>query len=242
MSMPASSPSVSPAPLSLSQIEARFRNRIWRGDALGASDDPVISSGFQGLDKELPGGGWPTRNLTELLLPAEGLGEIRLLSQALKQITRSERNILLVAPPYIPYMHAWEHLGIDSRCIVIVRVSKPAERLWTLEQGIRSAAFGTVIGWLPEANQQTMRKLQILSRAAASLVFLFRPARAQFEPSAAPLRILLSSVREHSHTLSLYLLKRRGAPFVLPIRITLPQAAVFSGSAELKPALIHSYC
>jgi protein ImuA len=209
---------------------------------LGASDDPAISSGFQGLDKELPGGGWPTRNLTELLLPAEGLGEIRLLSPTLEEITRSERNILLVAPPYIPYMHAWEHLGIDSRHIVMVRVCKPAERLWTLEQGIRSAAFGTIISWLPEASQQTMRKLQILSRTAASLVFLFRSARAQFEPSPAPLRILLTSVRGQSHTLSLYLLKRRGAPFVLPIRITLPQAAVFSGPAESKPALVHSHC
>ncbi|MCC2681755.1 MAG: hypothetical protein K0S36_1319 [Nitrosospira multiformis] len=240
--MPASPPSGCSAPLSLSQIEARFRNRIWRGDALGASDDPVISSGFQELDKELPGGGWPTRNLTELLLPAEGLGEIRLLSYALEEITRSERNILLIAPPYIPYMHAWAHLGIDGRHIVMVRVCKPAERLWTLEQGIRSAAFGTIIGWLPEAGQQATRKLQILSRTAASLVFLFRPARAQFEPSAAPLRILLSPVRGHSHTLSLYLLKRRGAPFVLPIRITLPQAAIFSGSTELKTALVHSYC
>ena len=240
--MPASPPSVSPAPLSLSQIEARFKSRIWRGNALGASDDPAISSGFQGLDKELPGGGWPTRNLTELLLPAEGLGEIRLLSPTLEEITRSERNILLVAPPYIPYMHAWEHLGIDSRHIVMVRVCKPAERLWTLEQGIRSAAFGTIISWLPEASQQTMRKLQILSRTAASLVFLFRSARAQFEPSAAPLRVLLNPVRGHSHTLSLYLLKRRGAPFVLPIRITLPQAAVFSGPAESKPALVHSHC
>ena len=38
--------------------------------------EPVLSSGFDELDRELPGGGWPTRNLTELLLPAEGLGEI----------------------------------------------------------------------------------------------------------------------------------------------------------------------
>ncbi|MBN9132597.1 MAG: translesion DNA synthesis-associated protein ImuA [Nitrosospira multiformis] len=235
--MPASPPSMPPAPLSLSQIEARFKSRIWRGNAWGASDDPVISSGFQELDKELPGGGWPTRNLMELLLSAEGLGEIRLLSRALGEITRSERNILLVAPPYIPYMHAWEHQGIDSHRVVLVRACKPAERLWALEQGIRSAAFGAIIGWLPEASQQATRKLQILSRTAAGLVFLFRPARAQFESSAAPLRILLNPVRGHSHTLSLYLLKRRGAPFVLPVRIPPPQAAIFSRPAELKPVL-----
>ena len=181
------------SPPSLLQIEARFKNRIWRGDALGSSIDPVISSGFDKLDKELPGGGWPTRSLTEILLPAEGVGEIRLLSQPLEQTTRNGRNILLVSPPYIPYMHAWEHLDIDSRRIVIVRVYKPAERLWVLEQGIKSAAFGTVIGWLPEVSQQTTRRLQIIARTVPSLIFLFRPISAQFEPSAAPLRILLCS-------------------------------------------------
>ncbi len=217
------------SPPSLLQIEARFKNRIWRGDALGSSTDPVISSGFDKLDKELPGGGWPTRSLTELLLPAEGVGEIRLLSQPLEQTTRNGRNILLVSPPYIPYMHAWEHLDIDSRRIVIVRVYKPAERLWVLEQGIKSAAFGTVIGWLPEVSQQTTRRLQIIARTAASLIFLFRPVSAQFEPSAAPLRILLGSGRRH--TLSLYLLKRRGTPVALPIRISLPWTRRFSSLA-----------
>jgi protein ImuA len=228
MPMPASPPL---APLSLLQIEARFRGRIWRGDALGFSNEPVLSSGFAELDRELPGGGWPTRNLTELLLPVEGLGEISLLSPPLAETTHNGRNILLVGPPFLPYMHAWENLNIDSRRILIARVYKPAERLWVLEQGIRSAAFGVVIGWLPEVSQQTTRKLQILTRSAAGLVFLLRPANAQSEPSAAPLRLLLGSTRRH--TLSLYLLKRRGAPTALPIRVALtsfPWSRLFPGS------------
>src|SRR5687768_7637760 len=156
--MPASASSTPP---SLPHIEARFRDKIWRGDALGFSADPVVPSGFSELDRELPGGGWPVRNLTELLLPAGGVGEIRLLSQALGQITRSGKNILLVAPPHVPYMHAWESLGIDSRRVMIIRAYKPGERLWALEQAIRSTAFGVVIGWLPEVGQQMTRRLQI---------------------------------------------------------------------------------
>jgi protein ImuA len=233
MPMPASPPL---APLSLLQIEARFRGRIWRGDALGFSNEPVLSSGFAELDRELPGGGWPTRNLTELLLPVEGLGEISLLSPPLAKTTHNGRNILLVGPPFLPYMHAWENLNIDSRRIVIARVYKPAERLWVLEQSIRSAAFGVVIGWLPEVSQQTTRKLQILARSAAGLVFLLRPARAQSEPSAAPLRLLLGSARRH--TLSLYLLKRRGAPAASPVRIALipfPWSRHFPGSTIPEP-------
>ncbi len=234
MSTLASSPA---APLSLLQIEARFKNRIWRGDASVSSTDPVVSSGFNELDNALPGGGWPVHSLTELLLPAEGLGEIRLLGQSLGQITGNGRNILLVSPPYIPYMDAWENLHIDSRRIVIARVYKPAERLWVLEQGIKSAAFGAVIGWLPDSSLQTTRRLQVIARTVTSLIFLFRPLSAQFESSAAPLRILLGSVAQH--TLSVRLLKRRGVPSVLPIYIVLPQIKPFLGSAVSRPVLTH---
>lgn len=222
--------------LSLSQIETRFRDSIWRGDASGSSPGQIVSSGFDELDKALPGGGWPTHSLTELLLPAEGLGEIRLLSQSLKHITQGGRNILLVGPPHIPYMHAWENLAIDSRRILMAKVHKTAERLWAIEQGIKSAAFGAVICWLPATNPQAMRKLQIIARAAASLVFLFRPASAQFEPSAAPLRILLGPARRQ--TLSVRLLKRRGTPIDLPLCITLPQTSPLF-SPITSPTLTH---
>src|SRR4051794_18367800 len=218
-------------PLSLAQVEARFKGRIWRGDALGSAADPVVSSGFHELDEALPGRGWPTRNLTELLLAAEGLGEISLLGPSLGQIACNERNILLVGTPYVPYMYAWENLGIDSRRIVMARVHKPAERLWALEQGIRSAAFGAVIGWLSQASQQMTRRLQILARAAPSLVFLFRPESAQFEPSAAPLRVVLAPAWPHA--LSVRVLKRRGVPAASPLHITLPQARPFSTSGEV---------
>jgi protein ImuA len=117
----------------------------------------------------------------------------------------------------------------------MISVDKPAERLWVLEQGIKSAAFGAVIGWLPDISQQMTRRLQIIARTAASLIFLFRPVSAQFEPSAASLRILLGPVRQPM--LSLRLLKRRGTPVDLPIYITLPQTRRFSSSPAPIPAL-----
>ncbi len=232
------SPSSPLAPLSLLQIETQFRDRIWRGDVSGSAPDQVIPTGFNELDKALPGGGWSPHSLTELLLPAEGLGEIRLLSPSLEQITRNGRHILLVSPPHIPYMHAWENLNIDSRRIVMVRTYKFAERLWVLEQGIKSAAFGAVIGWLPEANPQAMRRLQLIARAAASLVFLFRPVSAQLQPSSAPLRIVLGPARRHA--LSVRLLKRRGIPIDLPLYITLPQTRPFSSLTASIPTLAHA--
>jgi protein ImuA len=106
-----------------------------------------------------------------------------------------------------------------------VKAHTPAERLWAIEQGVKSAAFGAILGWFSGMSHQATRKLQILVRAVATLVFLFRPASARLEPSAAPLRILLDPVRgKHglSHILCLHLLKRRGMPAGLPIYLTLP--------------------
>jgi protein ImuA len=142
----------------------------------------------------------------------------------LQQVTQAGRHVLLVSPPYTPYMPAWENLGIDRRRIVIVKAHALAERLWTFEQGIKSAAFGAILGWLSGISQQAARKLQILARSAATLAFLFRPASARLEPSAAPLRILLDPIRRHalSRTLRLHLLKRRGMPAGLSIYLTLP--------------------
>jgi protein ImuA len=124
----------------------------------------------------------------------------------------------------MPYMLAWENLGIDSQHIVMVRAHTPAERLWVLEQGIKSAAFGAIVGWLSGISHQATRKLQVIARTVATLAFLFRPASARLEPSAAPLRILLDPASRDalSHTLCLHLLKRRGMPAGLPIYLTLP--------------------
>ena len=60
--------------------------RLWRGSDLERRLDAVLSSGHRVLDKELPGGGWPSRALTELLAPQPAILEWRLLGPALQQI------------------------------------------------------------------------------------------------------------------------------------------------------------
>jgi protein ImuA len=43
---------------------------VWRGDELGAAESPCVGSGWDALDAALPGGGWPTAALTEVLSPS----------------------------------------------------------------------------------------------------------------------------------------------------------------------------
>ena len=82
---------------------------VWRADQLAPAvgADAVRPTGHAALDAELPGGGWPAAGLIELLLPAPGCGELRLLAPALAGLP-----VLWVAPPLLPYAPALAALGL----------------------------------------------------------------------------------------------------------------------------------
>src|SRR5512139_1676876 len=73
---------------------------IWRADERPADEaaGPVLTSGFAELDRELPGGGWPQGQLTELLLDDAGIGELSLLAPALAQLAQARRCAVWVLP------------------------------------------------------------------------------------------------------------------------------------------------
>ena len=220
-------------PPSLSQVEARLRDKLWRGNELLAPFAGSIPSGFDNLDRELPGGGWPTHGLTELLWPAAGLGEIRLLAHSLKQLTAEGRQIILLAPPHVPHLSGWVRLGVDSSRILLVEPPRPADLLWAIEQSLKSGAFGALMAWLPEERHHTrpeaLRRLQLAATGADGLAFLFRPVSAQRDPSPAPLRLLFETPDRSSpdRILKLRILKRRGAVLAQPIEIALPEIRPF---------------
>jgi protein ImuA len=230
---PASPPS-KPVPSTVERTEAALREaglagRFWRGNALSTSPLPSIPSGFRSLDEQLPDGGWPSRCLTELLLSHVGVGEIRFLTSTLASLTQAGREIILLGPPHIPDPTGWEQLGIDMRRVLIVRTPRPADRLWALEQSLKSSAFGALVAWLPEektlARHDALRRLQLAAASANGLTFLMRPAAAQHQASPAPLRLTLSTGKPDGHrrTLSVRLLKRRGPVLARPLTLMLPE-------------------
>src|SRR6202049_2512737 len=63
--------------------------RVWKlKDASAAPARPVWSTGKSALDARLPGGGWPTASLIEVLLDDTGLGEVQLFLPALVDCQR----------------------------------------------------------------------------------------------------------------------------------------------------------
>ena len=62
---------------------AELHPSLWRASQIGGAAQRTSASGFDALDAQLPGGGWPHGTLTELLLAQAGVGELRLLAPAL---------------------------------------------------------------------------------------------------------------------------------------------------------------
>jgi cell division inhibitor SulA/protein ImuA len=204
---------------------------IWRGNQLSRVASASVASGFAALDAELPGGGWPTAALTEILPQHEGIGELRILGAALAALSAQKRTLAWIAPPHLPYAPALAALGIDLARVIIVTTRAPRETLWATEQALRSKACGAVLAWPGAIKYPELRRLQLAAEDSPVLAVLFRPPQARAEASCAALRLALST--RHGGLVA-HLLKRRGAALNAPILLDSP--AVAPGRA-IKPRL-----
>jgi protein ImuA len=190
------------------ELSGELSCSLWRGSELGTAITAVVSTGWAELDEELPGGGWPCHALTEILQAQPSVCEWRLLGPALRRIVEGDQTLTIVGPPKQPHLPGLRHVGIDDKHLVWVEAQTPAERLWATEQLIKANACGALLAWLPQARPEQVRRLQVCAQACDGPVILFRPAAAQFEASAAPLRLLVSYGLDWE--LQVHVHKRRG--------------------------------
>jgi protein ImuA len=122
---------------------------------------------------------------------------------------------------------------VKPRQLVWVRTASVAQSLWATEQAIKSLGPAAVLAWLPHARPEQIRRLQIHAMEGDAPVFLMRPATAQHEPSAAPLRVLVEPAGP-AH-LGLRIVKRRGAAYegVITLRAMPSRLAAVVPSARL---------
>ena len=196
-----------------------------------------MPSGFAALDAQLPGGGWPRRVLTELLLPHPGVGEVRLLAPSLAATQAAGRLVMLFDPPAALSAWALAPLGFDVEQLLVIhtraRVIPGSDSLWALEQALKSGHVGALVAWLPpRLRAERLRRLQRAAQTHDGPAFVLREMAAQQLPSAAPLRLALRP--GGADVLSLRLLKRRGPPLEAPLHLALP--AVLSGVARQRAA------
>jgi len=145
-------------------------------------------TGYAALDNLLPQRGWPRRALTELLLPADGVGELALLMPTLARLTQAGGTVAVIAPPYLPYAPAWQRAGVDLAALEIIKAA-PADALWAFEQCLRSGACVAVLGWPQQADASALRRLQVAADSGDCLGFALRDSKHAANPSAAALRM-----------------------------------------------------
>jgi protein ImuA len=230
------------AALSLVDIGVTYRlqQQMWRGEEIYPQDSDVVSSGYRMLDLALPGTGWTSGSVTEVLIEESGVGEIRMLEHSIRDLTANKsRSVVFIAPQWQPNWTAFRAMKIPTSKLVWVKAPED-QVLWAAEQALKQEGIGAVLIWLPDARPEAVRRLQVAAQESKALAFLFRPLKAAKQSSAAPLRMVCKPTlpanaqtmnrREWMSTvmLEIDIIKRRGPLLIKPLQLRLP---------VLKPAL-----
>jgi hypothetical protein len=179
--------------------------RVWKLKDASANlrpSRPVWSTGRSALDARLPGGGWPTASLVEVLLETHGLGEIQLFLPALVECQKRVGEapwLVWIAPPHEPYAPALAQQGIELGRLLVVRPASATEALWAAEQALSSGVCAAVLLWLQGTDDRWLRRLKLAAEEGGALGVLFRPERHRFESSPASLRLALTKGERETH-------------------------------------------
>lgn len=187
---------------------------IWRGSERASAGPAGIASGFDALDDKL--GGWPPGALVELIAQREGIGEVSVLLPALARLSKDERWIALINPPYIPYAPALSHAGVDLAKVVVIRATRSADALWSMEQALRSGTCSAVLGWPAAMTEQAIRRLQLATEAGRTLGVYFTQPGAAPRTSPVPYRLRIDGSIDN---VCIEVLKRRGGGLAAPLRL-----------------------
>jgi len=165
--------------------------RVWKGRP-AAPAASVHPTGLAALDAVLPSGGWPESALSEILIAKEGVGELQLVLPTLARLSAAGERIVLVAPPYTPYPHAWQNAGVDLRQLSVIQADE-RDALWAVEQCLRSGSCGAVLCWPRKADDRALRRLQVAAETGQPLAFAWRSLNEAVNASPAALRLAVEA-------------------------------------------------
>ena len=183
--------------------------RVWQGHRHRTTTQPAETTGFQALDNQLGGLGWPRGALSECLLDASGIGELQLVMPLMKRMTEAGKTVFWLNPPHTPYAPALAREGVGLDNLVVIHTEDASDFLWTLENCLRSPVTGLVLAWPGKLATRDVRRLQLASEAGQNVCVLFRERRQAEQNSPAALRLEL--VPDDQQALKVNVLKRRGS-------------------------------
>jgi hypothetical protein len=193
------------------------QGRIWTARHWQNTVIAAVNSQYAELDKYLPGNGWPTGAITEIIYSAPGQGELRLLFPALAQLSQQdERWQLWLNPPFLPCAPSLTSWGFNTQRILLAHSQNAADSCHCLEKSLQTNGCQAIVGWLGKLDKALMRRLQLAAEVAHVPVFLLRTSQFENQPSVAALRLRIT---ENGH---IDILKRRAGWPVQNIELNLP--------------------
>jgi cell division inhibitor SulA/protein ImuA len=147
--------------------------------------------------------------LTEILVPREGVGELRLVMPALADLGVRGRWLAWVGSPGVPYAPALAAQDIVLSRILWVRSDNTAQQLWSAEQALRSGVCGAVLAWPSRVHPRCLRRLQLAAESGGAWALLFRNEPLLGDASPASLRLRVTPA---ARGLAVEVQKCRGKP------------------------------
>lgn len=212
---------------------------LWQGKQVTHRVD-TLSTGHARLDEALPGGGWPMGAVTELVNAAPGCGELSLLLPALARLSRKDRWIAMIDPPWIPCPAALHGRGLALEKLLLINTKSRNESLWACEQIVRGIPGGAMLTWPGALSFSELRRLQLAARSTRQTIFMFSDQAAAHASSPATLRLQLAA---NDGDLRVRVLKCRGRRPASGIRIRrsqllqpMPQSMTVTAESGQPPA------
>lgn len=231
------------AAFSLSQeaqaLAARMPHALWRADQTLVHHAATVSSGHVPLDDSLPGSGWPSAVLIELLSQQNGIGEVQLLRPALQTIAAT-RRIVLIQPPHLPHIAAWKEWNLPPERLLWIKATSSADALWSAEQVLRNGGngcCGALLFWQTQARPESLRRLHLAAQDTDMLFWMMRPLACAQDASPGPLRL---GLRPAMSGLRVDIIKQRGARREEPLFIQLHDNPHISLNSSTHHALLDS--
>jgi hypothetical protein len=146
------------------------------------------------LDVLLKPGGLSAGALLELLGETDGAGVWTLGLVWARHACVERRTLVLVDPRGWFYPPAAAALGIDLENLVLIRPASRPDCQAALDQSLRCAAVGAVVGWCDRLTAAEAQRLKLAAEAGGGLGLILRPLGAARGPSFADLRLRVTPV------------------------------------------------
>jgi len=191
---------------------------LWKGGRSRQQASAALPTGYAQLDQVLPAGGWPLGVVIELLPESIGIGELRLLLPAIRVLTQSQRQVLMINTPYIPYAPALLHAGLDLNYLLMLMPRNWRDALWSAEKALLNPACGMVLVWSDNFlsnktkldDNKATRRLQVAAQVNQAILVLYRLSAGYCQNRQSPWAAVRLGLADNDGCLMIDVLKIRG--------------------------------